>query len=276
MINLYYNGNGRGPGKVVDNLILGLQKLNVPFRLNPNEDNSWVNFILQEHSSLYSEKIHNSIIGPNICVLPIDNSVVMSQSYKKIIVPSEWVKNLYMKWIPEDKIHVWPAGINTEKFYENSKQEKEIDCLIYFKRRSINELNLIKNFLQSKNLSFVVIEYGSYNEETFLTTIHKSKFGFILNNTESQGIAVQEIMSCNLPLMVWDVQFWEDRGDENKVLASSVPYWDKMCGEKYYTYNEITNNIDNFILNLSNYTPRKFILENLNIIKTTEMIIKLI
>jgi hypothetical protein len=162
----------------------------------------------------------------------MDNEFVMSQNYKKIIVPSEWVKDLYNKWIPSEKIIVWPVGIDTDYFSDKSKDDKFFDCLIYYKRRSYDELNFVKNLLREFNQNFDIVEYGSYSEIGFLEKLSRSRYVFVLDSCESQGIAIQEIMSSNIPLFVWDMEFWEDRGREYKIEATSVPFWDDVCGIK--------------------------------------------
>jgi hypothetical protein len=213
------------------------------------------------------------IIGPNICTLPIDNSYVMSQNYKKIIVPSEWVKQLYKKWIPEDKILTWAVGINTELFYDMSNDYKNNDFLIYFKRRDEKELNDVISFLEANNQTYEVIRYGSYSEEYFLNVLSRSKYGLVIDKCESQGIAIEEMMSTNLPLLVWDNPIWDDRGEEFKIDATSVPYWNENCGVKFINFDELNNSFIYFMDNKNKFKPREFIMNNLSLEICTKNII---
>jgi hypothetical protein len=231
MIVILYQYNQNGPGKVIKNLKLGLDKLGVSYIENPSDISSEDKVIaLQYHPLLEKVNPNNLLIGPNVCTLPIDNDFIMSLKYKKLIVPSNWVKEKYKRWIPEEKIFVWPVGIDTEIFSDLSHNKKEFDCLLYYKRRDFNDLKLVTKLLKEKKQSFNIIEYGQYNEKDFINTLSKSKYVFMLNNCESQGIAVQEILSTNTPMYVWDVTHWCDRGDEFKVEASSIPFWEDICG----------------------------------------------
>lgn len=270
-LGVYFNYKEKGPGKVVSNLLKGLETHRVDYAINSDGDK---NLILQNCERLRGD-LSNCILGPNISTLPIDNHVVINHTnYNKFIVPSKWVKNLYSKWIPAEKICIWAAGIDTDLFSDKSNNEKTNDCLIYFKRRSSEELNIIKNFLKEKKQSFILVEYGKYNEAQFIEVITKSKYGIILDNTESQGIAIQEMMSCNLPLLVWDVKYWEDRGPEHKCEATSIPYWNNSCGEFFFDLNNIEEKF-NLLIN-SSYNPRGFILEDLSIDKKTIDLIDII
>jgi hypothetical protein len=263
MIDILYSYNQNGPGKVINNLKKGLDLLGIEYRENPNEVSSESKGIaLQWHNNILKYNPENIIIGPNICTLPIDNDFVMSQKYKKIITPSEWVKKLYSKWIDETKICIWPVGIDTDDFFDLSNDEKQFDCLIYYKRRTIEDLKVVTKLLKQKKQSFNIIEYGQYNERDFKENLSKSKYVFMLNSCESQGIAVQEILSSNIPMFVWDVTHWSDRGEEYKVEASSVPFWSDDCGVKEVSFDKLENSFDKFLEKFAFFNPRNYILEN--------------
>lgn len=265
MINISFNGISNGPGKVVTNLILGLEKCGIEYKSNQPLDSEDKLLVLQHTHMLTHGTNEQKIIGPNICTLPIDNHYVMSQNYKKMIVPCEWVKQLYLKWLPEDKLLTWAVGINTDLFYDMTNDVKDNDCLIYFKRRDEKELNDVISFLESNDQTYEVIRYGSYSESHFLNVLSRSRYGLVIDKCESQGIAIEEMMSTNLPLLVWDTPIWDDRGEEFKIEATSVPYWDDNCGLKVNSFNELQSNFFNLINGLQSFNPRGYVLENLTL-----------
>lgn len=277
IINLYMNDSWRGPGKVVSNLKKGLQQLNIDVNINPPIDHITENsrtYCLQNIPEvLYSNKRPWVVFGPNLCVLPTELPPIMQQDYRKFIVNSDWTYNLYSRFLSTDNLDIWAVGVDTDLFYDTKNDTKTNDCLLYYKNRDNIELHAIINILQSNNQSYKLIEYGKYNETDFLKTISQSKYCIMLNNTESQGIAVQEIMSSNLPLFVWDCTIWDYMGEANKIEASSVPYWSNICGIK------CTNNIDTrfkeFLENYNKYIPREYILQNFTLVKGAENLIKI-
>ena len=185
-----------------------------------------------------------------------------TQFYNKIIVPSQWVKDLLVNKFscPDDKIVIWAVGI--EELY--SDRNTTYDCLIYFKRRSNEELEQVKSFLIKHNLEYKMIEYGGYDENEFRDLARQARFCFLLNGTESQGIAVQEMMSLGVPLFVWDLRTWEDQGSEWSVPATSVPYWDDRCGERFYDIDDMQETFDNFYGRIESYKPQNFVKDTLS------------
>jgi hypothetical protein len=261
-----------GPGKVLGYLMLGLSKLNIEYRINELSDN---NIVLQNHHILYeNKKISNLFLGPNVFDLPSDNPIWINyENYKSLIVSSNWVKQVYQRYIPEEKIIVWNVGIDYET-YAPKKTTKIYDFLIYHKRRSTEDLEQAIKFLNSKKLTYTIVRYGNYAESDFLDIISKCKYGLVIDNSETQGIAIQEMMSCNLPLLVWDIKKWTDRGENNIADATCVPYFDKTCGEIFYYTEDLEGTYTKFINSM--YSPRDYVLENCNYIKQAQKIINLI
>lgn len=272
---ILYEYNQNGPGKVIKNLKLGLDKLDINYEENPSVVNQEDKIIaLQWHPLVSSANPNNLLIGPNVCTLPIDNGFIMSQKYKKCVVPSPLVGDKYAQWISREKLFVWPVGIDTDFFSDKSKEEKQFDCLIYFKRRDFNDLKVITNLLKEHNQTFNIISYGDYSENQFIELISKSKYGIVIDNTESQGIAIQEMMSCNLPLFVWDVTMWVDRGSEHACPATSIPYWDDRCGIFEIDKDNIEKAFGIFLEKFGFFKPRDYILENLTLGKKAQDLIE--
>ena len=274
-MQLFFENESRvgGPSKLISNLKKGLDLIGQPYECNPSQIDSESRVLFtQNHPLLNFSDLTNVIIGPNICVMPIDSKMVMEQKYKKIITPSKWVADLYKKWIDQSKIIIWPVGIDTDLFRDVSEDKKEYDCLIYTKNRTPEQLEFTMKMMSEFNQTFNVIRYGSYNENMFLDSISKSRYCFMLDDTESQGIATQEILSSNLPMFTWDVNYWNHKGEEYMVPATSVPYWDSSCGEKItgINENEIKELFSEFLSRQSFYNPRNYIIENLSLKKQTK------
>jgi len=273
MINLYYSeaywghsATMNGPHKVVDNLIKSLNQEKIDYAIN--EEKYENNFLIQYDATAHEKHSRieqdTTIIGPQVWMFDgYGQFLIENQNYyKKIIAPSEWVKNKFITKfnLPEDKLAVWPVGI--EEF--NNIREPNYDCLIYFKRRDQSELEAVKKFLVSNGLSYRMVEYGTYGEDGFKQLVNSAKFCFLINGTESQGIAVQEIMSMGVPIIAWDIKEWLDQGEAYRVPATSIPYWDERCGEVFFNIEDLEVTFSKFYATLDKYDPKAFIKDNLS------------
>ena len=284
MINLYYSeaywghsATMNGPHKVVDNLIKSLEQEKINYAIN--EEKYEHNFLVQYDATAHEKhsKIEQdtTIIGPQVWMFDgYGQFLIQNQNYyKKIIAPSQWVKDKFINKfnLPENKISVWPVGIETF----NNERDITYDCLIYFKRREQKELDAVKQFLDGKNLTYKMVEYGGYGEDGFKNLVNQAKFCFLINGTESQGIAVQEIMSMGVPIIAWDIKEWLDQGEAYRVPATSIPYWDERCGEVFFNIDELEETFTKFYATINEYDPKGFIEDNLSFKKTVEKLMEI-
>jgi glycosyltransferase involved in cell wall biosynthesis len=160
-----------------------------------------------------------------------------------------------------------PFGVDTEKFTPLKNINEKNKVLIYHKRRDPSELQYILNFFQNKNIEVKIFDYvNKYSEEEYLTYLQNAKFGIWVDAHESQGFALQEALSCNVPILVWNIKYMNQEFGSNydNIPATTIPYWDERCGEYFYEIEELENIYDKFISKLDTYKPREFVLENLS------------
>ena len=50
------------------------------------------------------------------------------------------------------------------------------------------------NFLESRGVTYTGLQYGNYTPKEFNESLGQVKYCIIIDNTESQGIAIQEMM----------------------------------------------------------------------------------
>jgi hypothetical protein len=159
-----------------------------------------------------------------------------------------------------------PFGVDIESF-NVQKKESDIDCFVYLKNRKAEELEQIAYFLSEKGILFEVIVYGKYTEATYKDILSRAKFGIWIDGAESQGFALEEALSCNVPLVVWDCPSLYDvygsdmekyRG-KAELKSTACSYWSTECGLVSFNFDEVCQNILEMKENYSLYTPRNFV-----------------
>jgi hypothetical protein len=189
---------------------------------------------------------------------------------------SQWVGDYYLELAKEFimPISQFPFSVDTDKF-KPLDTSKELDCIVYVKRRNNKLVYRTIQLLEKKNLKYKIFRYGSYNEEEYKWALHRSKFMISLDAHESQGFALEEAMSCNVPLLVVDAQSMYDEMNDGvnstyehlkpaKLLATSVPYWSGQCGIKLENDKYLSESIDYMLQHCKEFSPRDYILEILS------------
>jgi hypothetical protein len=210
------------------------------------------------------------LVGPFYTLDQLKNlqKYVKRYPFVKILISSkEGFESLISEFnlnIDPDQYFELPGGVLEEKSLYNGNQEnRKNKCLIYFKNRSYDELELVKTFLKTKNIPYEIFEYGKYKNKTLINQAKICQFATVLTTTESQGYGVQELMSQNIPLLVWDKS---ENIFENKILlGTSVPFWDNVCGIKVNSFDELENEFNIFYKNLATYHPAEYFKDNLTI-----------
>jgi hypothetical protein len=252
----YHNNSHRGPGMVVKNLLKGLSMTDIEI----TRDLSKADLVgcLQHPGNEYNKLPSTTMMGPNIFVLPNEEPEIWSH-FNNYVVPSKWVKNIY-ETFGQKNINVWPVGIDSQHWVPTNKN-KTLDCFIYYKNRPKEDLVSVVKTLKLLNQSIKIIQYGSYQESDLKELCNEAKYCVLLTDTESQGIAVGNILSMNVPCLVWDKTFWEYKGSQYS--ATSIPYWSDDCGLVWDHWS--INNLTQFLDLHDTFYPRKYIVENFNL-----------
>lgn len=215
------------------------------------------------------------LFGPHISVFPDNELLKLYTSNNNVYfnVLSDWIINIWSQFdiCNNLKLVSLPFGVDTNIFNEILPINKRQYIMIYYKHRCQSDYDFIMNFCNSKNIPNELIKIFSYtnrySETDFINTLHNTKYCICIDAHESQGFALQEIMSCNVPLFVWNVHSMtqETHTNYDHYPTTSIPYWDDICGEYFKYEDEIEIKYTKFINNLNNYNPRKFIIEYLSI-----------
>ena len=212
------------------------------------------------------------IYGPQFSVFPdarangLDHGVYFQHS--------EWVAKHVWGDYKKRPLKIFPFPVNTEKFKPLLPIEKREKIIFYFKHRHPEDYQFILDKLKEKNIEPIIFNYDKrYREEDYLQTLQNAKYMVVLAGHESQGFGIQEAMSCDVPLLVWNVKSMNQEYGQNydDIPATTVSYWGEECGELFYKKEEFQETFNKFINNLNTYKPRNFILNNLSVEKCSQI-----
>jgi glycosyltransferase involved in cell wall biosynthesis len=268
-----------GQMRVFLNLMVGLDRLGVPYRVNDyrhmsNNPGELACVVGKPHVLEALPKGSPVLFGTSIYNHPIDDERVIGRhAIRQILVPSEWVKRMFSEVWP-DLITVWPVGIDTERWSPAPQVTKDVDVVVYdkvFRYRDKFEDTLIKPLLGELRRRGLVVEqlrYGSYREWQLHDLSRRARAMVYLSRHETQGIALQQMLASDVPVFAWDLGgSWQTleyllRGVRFSPVTS-VPYWDDRCGVKFAGPEDMVPAFDKFWhgVKAGVFAPRQMILE---------------
>ena len=205
--------------------------------------------------------------------------VAKDPRWKALIQPCDWFVDLYRPYCGS-KMTKWFAGIDTNKFEDCIGMDKSIDVLIYDKIRWDHDawktkmVDPIITRLDKLNRSYKILRYGHHHQAEFVELLRRSKSLLFLCEHETQGLAYQEAMSMNVPVLAWDEgrlidPLLRQQADPNLVVTS-VPYFDERCGGTF-TSESFDMEYERFWSNLKSFAPRSYVDDALSMSKSARL-----
>lgn len=129
-------------------------------------------------------------------------------------------------------------------------------------------LNRVTQHLDVNGRSYTVLRYGHHHHSDFLNALKRSKALIFLCEHETQGLAYQEALSTNVPVLAWDEGEMVDPVLKPfvtpDITLSSVPYFSDSCGMTF-KIAEFEQVCDVFWQNLPQFHPRRYVEEHLSL-----------
>jgi hypothetical protein len=262
---LQYSGWG-GPSLLAVNLLRELQEQEemawaISYRDRPTNGAPTVSWVVRGADDLAWAVARKEWLGartlwagPNISVTPQEEEgILLHPAIDRCIVPSQWVAECYADQAPAlaSKLVVWPVGLDTDRWPPSSLPKKHL--MIYDKFQGALAQEIGKR-LARRDIAFRLIRYGHYTIQEYREALAEA-WGIIwLSMSESQGMALLEALSMDVPALVWDAGCWTYRSRKlNRTYhhtATSAPYFDDTCGIRF-------TNLDDFETALTSLQDRR-------------------
>lgn len=209
------------------------------------------------------------VLGPGLLDHPAQMPTLMhDRRFRSYLVPCEWMRDVFEPYFP-NQCRVWFGGLDANEWPDSSHSHKDIDFLVYDKLRwgraelVTSVLDPILRELKRRALRVQTVVRGAYDHEGYRALLARSRALLFLCEHETQGLAYQEAMACNVPVLAWDPGLWLDPDrllwTREPVRASSVPFFSPACGAKFSAASAFSETLDAFLNQLSVYAPRAYV-----------------
>ena len=276
-----------GPNKVIGNLIKGLRMIDYPFVMNHDINATRRCYIPKNKDALefLGKARSRVVVGPNLYVLPdrIPGYLKPGLATTLYVHPCSWTIEMWKRLGYDlDNLHPWPTGIDLDEFPARAMPAAgNAEILLYHKARSPRELEIIRETLDRAGLRYRLIVYGKYRQDEYLDALRNAPFVLWHGCHESQGIALQEALASNVPVLVADVRSLVEEPGSNwpeslhDFEVTSAPYFDARCGIRTRDLDKLPEVIEQMQGQLEIFEPRAFIAENLGLEKQARDFINL-
>jgi hypothetical protein len=226
-----------------------------------------------------------AVLGPGLYDHPKQSPQLMQDPrFRSYLMLCGWMKDMFATIYDPSGLRMWFGGIDLAEWPDTSDQTKDIDVLVYDKirwRREHYEPNLlvpVLDELSRRGLRFEVLRYGRYIHEAYRKMLARSRSMVFLCENETQGMAYQEAMASNVPILAWDQGYWLDpnraKWTDQPVPATSVPYFSENCGDRFVDIEAFSGMLDHFWDRLESYTPREYVAKSLSFHESAELFLE--
>jgi hypothetical protein len=271
----------RGPQAVLASLVRGLEVIGAPFALNPRTVRSAGTVgVLSDLEALRRAiawrrdgTAARLIAGPNLVVLPSDAPELMTApEVDQILVPSEWVRELYEADSPQltGRVSVWPAGVDATRWQPHAVAAAgagERRALLY--RKVVNgqeeeldgALAAADAILRGAGFSTTTLTYGAFSPRQYRRALRATDVLVFFSPTESQGLALAEAWAADVPTLVWDRGRLEYRG--RVYVSSSAPYLSAATGRPFADAPQLAELVGRWDALRAELEPRAWVLAHM-------------
>lgn len=213
-----------------------------------------------------------AVFGPGYVPSPPDIDAVRATLDIRIFtLPSDWPCRLYPSL--GDAVQPLFAPVDVDDWPDLSRAEKTHDFVVYDKihwRREARQADLVQPLLAAlaaRGLRVRHLRYGDHHFAQYREALRRSRALLFLCEHETQGLAYQEAMAANIPVLAWDEGVLRDPRQGGfappGLRVSSVPYFDARCGLTFRTV-DLEAKLDAFLDRIDAYAPRAYVAETLN------------
>jgi N-acetylglucosaminyldiphosphoundecaprenol N-acetyl-beta-D-mannosaminyltransferase len=215
-----------------------------------------------------------AVLGPGMFDHPGASPGLMKDPrFRRYLVTCGWMGELFRPAYGEACVP-WYGAIDAAEWPDTRGAVKDIDVLVYDKirwDREPTEQQLLRPaiaWLRQHGLSHRVIRYGHYQHREYRELLGRARSLLYLCESETQGMAYQEALASNVPVLAWDNGFWLDprraQWQAAPVPASSVPYFSDECGRRFRGAEDFAAVAQGFFADLGGFEPRRYVLRELS------------
>jgi glycosyltransferase involved in cell wall biosynthesis len=262
-----------GHRALVRSVVEGLRSIDADFNFNPRRFRDLgavvyapANEALRQAVGLKgSGRIDYLVAGPVNVLFPSQcDGLLRKPEIDRVIVASDWVRQFYREDAPEllPKIRLCACGVDAE-YWKPSSAPEAGRILVYWKSGTEIFCEAVERTVAKLGRQPVRVRYGEYDPESYRRILDGVELGVFLSSFETQGLALAEAWSMDVPTAVWDPRAaaeWMGRSFE---AGSSCPFLTPSTGRTWRTIDELGTVLAGALEKRNEFRPRDWVLTHM-------------
>jgi hypothetical protein len=262
---------------LVRSVVEGLRAIQADFNFNPVSfgDVGGVvyapaNEALRQAADLKRDGAIDFLVAGPVNALFADecNGILQSPEIDLVIIPSEWTRNFYRD-LPSlaAKSRVCTCGVDVG-YWTPSGRTREQTALVYWKSGEEGFCEEVETIVRQCGLEPRRVrsrhgEHRIFTQADYRDMLDRSVVAVFLSTFETQGIALAEAWSMNVPTVVWDPQGDAEWLGRRFTSASSAPYLTAATGLAFGDIGGLKPALDRALQSLGGFQPRNWVLAHM-------------
>lgn len=254
---------------LVRSVVEGLRQIGADFNFNPESMAQLGDVVYAPANEALRQAaeckrqgtIHTLIAGPTNALLPHEaGGVLLTPEIDVLIVASEWVRELTAALAPSvaRKLRVCQAGIDTE-FWTRTARTRSRRPVVYWKDSPEALCVDVEDVVMAAGLEPLRIKYGEYDAAGYKAALDGAPFAVFLSTFETQGLALAEAWSMDVPTLVWDPQLETQWAGARFRAASSAPFLTSVTGLAWKTLDELEQRVKDVMSSPEQFASRAWV-----------------
>ena len=262
---------------VVRSVVEGLRAIGADFNFNPRRLSEVARVVyapanesLLQAAALKREGLIDYLVAGPVNALFVDecDGILQTPEIDRLIVAHEWAAEFFCD-APSlrAKSRACPCGVDTDVWKPSGAARANI-ALVYWKSGDEAFCEQVEHVvracgLEPRRVRSLHGEHSMFSPADYRALLDRTAIGVFLSTFETQGVALAEAWSMDVPTLVWDprgVAQWRGRSFESR---SSAPYLTPATGRLWRTMEELEPLLRGALADRAAFRPREWMLAHM-------------
>jgi hypothetical protein len=262
---------------LVRSVVEGLRAIHAHFNFNPESFGELARVVyapaneaLRQAADLKKRGDIDYLVAGPVNALFADecDSILQMPEIDLLIIASEWVRDFYRDTPTlTGKARVCAAGVDS-RFWQPTGRPRARTAVVYWKSGDEGICEAVEAIVHECGLEPIRVEsrpgeHRGFEPAEYRARLDGAELGVFLSAFETQGLALAEAWSMNVPTVVWDPRGEAEWRGRRFTAGSSAPYLTSATGVAFREIGELRPALERALASPASFQPRDWVLANM-------------